>query len=130
MHPTGRDGSWRDEGHQREKTVRARTAASTTSLLPDGHSAPHPSFTPPTMLKQYPPNGGIGMHVQALWSYWPADDVVDELAFPKGAEIRECEDINGDWFWGFYCGWKGFVSGELWESCWWRWWSETRLMMR
>lgn len=61
---------------------------------------------------KYPPNGGVGMRVLAMWSYWPQEGVEDELAFPKGAEIRECEDINGDWFLGIYCGRKGVFPGN------------------
>jgi len=66
----------------------------------------------PPLLKKYPPNGGIGMHILALWSWWPQDGAEDELAFPKGAEIRECGDINGDWFWGIYCGRKGLFPSN------------------
>lgn len=54
----------------------------------------------------YPPDGGVGMRCLALYSYWPAEGVEDELAFPKNAEIREVEDQNGDWSWGVY-GAKG-----------------------
>jgi len=60
---------------------------------------------------RFPPDGGVGMRVHALWSYYPAEDVGDELMFPKGAEIREVEDINGDWFWGAYAGAKGLFPG-------------------
>ena len=31
----------------------------------------------------------------------------DELAFPKGSEVREVVDVNGDWFFGAYMGTKG-----------------------
>ena len=58
-----------------------------------------------------PPSGGAGMCVLALWSYWPAEGVTDELGFPRGAEIRECEDINGDWFAGVYCKRRGLFPG-------------------
>jgi hypothetical protein len=34
-------------------------------------------------------------------------DPDDELLFPKGAEVRECKDVNGDWFYGTYMGKKG-----------------------
>ena len=61
--------------------------------------------------KTFPPSGGVGMRVLALWGYWPLDGVQDELAFPRGAEITECEDINGDWFWGIYCARKGLFPG-------------------
>lgn len=52
----------------------------------------------------YPPDGGVGMRCLALYCYWPAEGVEDELAFPKNAEVREVEDRNGDWYWGVYAG--------------------------
>ena len=61
----------------------------------------------------YTPSEGVGFRVLALWSYWPKEDDNDELAFPKGAEIRECENINDDWFWGVYCGRKGLFPGNF-----------------
>ena len=123
--PEGEEWIWQEQGQgRRAKTVRANAAASTTSLVASSNSntlsssggsgsgsAAAPS-SPPPMLKTYPPNGGVGMHVQALWSYWPKDGVADELAFPKGAEIGEVEDINGDWFCGFYCGRRGLFPGN------------------
>ena len=96
------DFSW-PEGHERQaKTV------STAAIGRGVPSAENPADhrTPP-LLKRYPPNGGIGMHVLALWAWWPQDGTADEFAFPRGAEIRECEDINGEWFWGVYCARKG-----------------------
>ena len=60
---------------------------------------------------RYRPSGGVGLHVMALWSYWPEGGDDDELSFPKGAEIRECKIINDDWFWGVYCGRKGLFPG-------------------
>ena len=101
--------SWREEGQRQAKTVSKAVTGRANDVrdspLADGAVAP-------PLLKTYPPNGGVGMHVQALWSWWPAEGAEDELAFPKGAEIRECEDINGDWFWGIFCGRRGvFPSG-------------------
>ncbi|KAF2187245.1 hypothetical protein K469DRAFT_704915 [Zopfia rhizophila CBS 207.26] len=61
---------------------------------------------------RFPPDGGMGLRVVALWSYYPAEGVNDELMFPKNAEIREAEDINGDWFWGCYAGGKGLFPGN------------------
>ncbi|KAF2107180.1 hypothetical protein BDV96DRAFT_506723, partial [Lophiotrema nucula] len=61
---------------------------------------------------RFPPDGGVGLRIQALWSYFPGEGVEDELAFPKNAEIRESEDINGDWFWGVYAGSKGLFPGN------------------
>jgi hypothetical protein len=55
-------------------------------------------------MQRYPPDGGVGDRLLACWKYWPDEGVEDELAFPRGAEIREAEDVNGDWCWGVYCG--------------------------
>ncbi|KAL9603499.1 MAG: hypothetical protein Q9219_001186 [cf. Caloplaca sp. 3 TL-2023] len=81
-------------------------------------SIPHRAQNPPgtttaggPLLRQYPPSGGSGMHVLALWSYWPKEDAQDELPFPKGAEIREVENINGDWFVGCFAGRMGVFPG-------------------
>ena len=99
---------WRDESQQ--------TQAETTLTAVDGRSlsgsVPHPNDP---NVRKYPPNGGVGMRVRALWSYWPQEGAEDELAFPKGAEIRECKDINGDFFFGIYCGREGIFPGEY---CW------------
>ncbi|ORY10463.1 hypothetical protein BCR34DRAFT_485609 [Clohesyomyces aquaticus] len=62
--------------------------------------------------RPFPPDGGVGLRVQALWSYFPGEGVEDEIGFPKCAEIREAEDINGDWFWGVYAGRKGLFPGN------------------
>ncbi|KAF2400832.1 hypothetical protein EJ06DRAFT_408431 [Trichodelitschia bisporula] len=63
-------------------------------------------------LGRFPPDSGVGMRVLGEWGYFPADGVVDELMFPRGAEVREVEDINGDWFWGVYAGAKGLFPGN------------------
>ncbi|KAK8214560.1 hypothetical protein IWZ01DRAFT_519328 [Phyllosticta capitalensis] len=76
-----------------------------TPALSPGHAPTPPQPT------AFPPDGGVGLRAVALWSYYPAPDVRDELPFPKGAEIREAEDINGDWFWGVYAGAKGLFPG-------------------
>ncbi|KAF2836857.1 hypothetical protein M501DRAFT_939084 [Patellaria atrata CBS 101060] len=74
-------------------------------------SSMHPLSPSSSAVPRFPPDGGVGLRLLALWSYWPAEGVTDELAFPKGAEITEAEDINGDWFWGVYCGSKGLLPG-------------------
>lgn len=81
----------------------------------DGKNASVPSqvsHVQRTTTNLLPPDGGVGLVVLALWSYFPAKDVEDELAFPRNAEIREVEDINGDWFWGVYAGSKGLFPGN------------------
>ncbi|GAB7339792.1 hypothetical protein MBLNU457_6342t2 [Dothideomycetes sp. NU457] len=82
----------------------------------DGTAVVHPSragshaIDPAQRNMMFPPDGGVGLRVLALWSYFPAGG--DELAFPKNAEITEAEDINGDWFWGVFAGRKGLFPGN------------------
>lgn len=59
------------------------------------------------MAKTFPPDGGYGWRALARWAWYPAADAADELLFPKGAEISEIEDANGEWFHGVYMGQKG-----------------------
>jgi hypothetical protein len=93
--PTPPNWSWKDEdGTMRKATVRPHHLP--TQILPG----------------RFPPNGGVGLRCQANWSYFPDEGVRDELMFPKGAEVREGEDINGDWFWGVYAGGKGLFPGN------------------
>jgi len=60
-----------------------------------------------TVEKSFPPDGGVGMRAQVIWSWYPAEGADDELLFPKGAELREVKDVNGDWFHGSYMGGAG-----------------------
>ncbi|KAI0127784.1 hypothetical protein BJ170DRAFT_387040 [Xylariales sp. AK1849] len=60
-----------------------------------------------TWTDQFPPDGGVGLKSAAQWSWYPQVGSEDELLFPKGAEVSEVEDINGDWFFGCYMGAKG-----------------------
>lgn len=55
----------------------------------------------------FPPDGGAGLRGGAVWPWYPAPDADDELMFPRGAEVREIEDVNGDWCFGSYMGSKG-----------------------
>jgi hypothetical protein len=59
-----------------------------------------------------PPDGGEGMRAVARWGYFPMEEGSNELMFPRGAELREVEDVNGDWFWGFYAGRGGVFPAE------------------
>lgn len=92
--------SWRDP----DGTVRKARAGS-------GREAVQPGSMGMAQAR-FPPDGGFGLRVQALWGYFPAEGVEDELMFPKGAEIREGQDINGDWFWGAYAGRTGLFPGN------------------
>ncbi|KAG9583679.1 hypothetical protein KCU97_g10515, partial [Aureobasidium melanogenum] len=67
-------GSFPQHQHQdhwrwKEHDGTAKTVASSANLFA---SSPH----------AFPPSGGIGLKVQALWSYFPSDEVQDELRFP------------------------------------------------
>ncbi|KAH8704561.1 hypothetical protein GQ44DRAFT_831393 [Phaeosphaeriaceae sp. PMI808] len=62
---------------------------------------------------RFPPDGGVGLRLKARWSYWPEDGIKDELAFPRHAEVREATDINGDWYWGVYCGTTGLLPANF-----------------
>ncbi|KAI1340599.1 hypothetical protein F5Y15DRAFT_379205 [Xylariaceae sp. FL0016] len=57
--------------------------------------------------EQFPPDGGVGMKGFARWAWFPKAGSDDELLLPKGAEVREIEDVNGDWYFGCYMGAKG-----------------------
>lgn len=66
--------------------------------------------TAPTSLSythSFPPDGGLGFKAHGKWAWYPEENSDDELLFPRGAEIREIEDVNGDWYFGVYMGEKG-----------------------
>jgi hypothetical protein len=48
-----------------------------------------------------------------MWSCYPEEGIVDELVFPRGAHIKEVENINDDWFWGCYAGRTGLFPGSM-----------------
>lgn len=60
---------------------------------------------------RFPPDGGNGMSAWAMWPWYPKEgaDGDGELLFPRGAEIKEVVDVNGDWYWGVYMGQQGLV---------------------
>ncbi|RDH27358.1 hypothetical protein BDQ94DRAFT_163679 [Aspergillus welwitschiae] len=91
-----------------------------TSQISSPPTTPNTTMMTPTNTRRYPPDGGVGLVVHALWSWYPEDGVKDELMFPRGAEITEAENINDDWYWGCYAGLTGlfpgahvFVAGEV-----------------
>ncbi|KAH0556486.1 hypothetical protein GP486_005613 [Trichoglossum hirsutum] len=65
-----------------------------------------------SVTTQFPPSGGVGMRVFAEWSYFPVDPDAHDLTFPRGAEIREVDNVNEDWFWGCYAGSKGMFPAQ------------------
>ncbi|KAI1106268.1 hypothetical protein F4804DRAFT_301350 [Jackrogersella minutella] len=84
--------SWKgQDGSRLEKFVAVDVAATAPSLG----------------TELFPPDGGAGLKAVARWSWYPQADTTDELLFPKGAEIREVEDVNGEWLFGSYMGAEG-----------------------
>lgn len=78
----------------------ARNVASTSSV---------PAGTEGRWTESFPPDGGEVPAGTAGWSWYPAEGANDELMFPKGAEILEIQDQNGDWFHGYYMGWGALI---------------------
>lgn len=66
-----------------------------------------------TFSQSFPPDGGLGARGIAGWAWYPKIGADDELLFPRGAEIREIEDVNGDWFFGTYMGAKGLFPAPF-----------------
>ncbi|RWA08140.1 hypothetical protein EKO27_g6970 [Xylaria grammica] len=62
--------------------------------------------------QDFPPDGGAGLRGYAVWPWYPASNADDELMFPRGAEVREIEDVNGDWLYGSYMGAKGLYPTQ------------------
>ena len=71
---------------------------------------------------------GPGIRMTAIWAYYPAEPLLptsttaptpaeDELAFPRGAEVWQAQDINGDWAWGWYAGRSGLYPGGYLRRC-------------
>ncbi|KAH8896514.1 hypothetical protein GQ53DRAFT_714229 [Thozetella sp. PMI_491] len=59
----------------------------------------------------FPPDIYRSQRAIAMWSWYPQDQA-DELLFPKGAEICEIQDVNGEWFWGAYMGTTGLFPAS------------------
>lgn len=84
--------SWPEGEEQRERLVTTEVGAAAEETAAES---------------QFPPDGGFGWRALARWAWYPAASASDELLFPKGAEITEVVDANGDWFLGVYMGKKG-----------------------
>ena len=93
---------WDDGGGGKFRTISRRYF--------DDDSSAAPANVP--MLAKYPPDGGIGMQVVADHPYLPTEDSPDELSFPRGAEIREVNEISDEWYMGFYAGSKGLFPAN------------------
>ncbi|CAK7228093.1 hypothetical protein SBRCBS47491_006787 [Sporothrix bragantina] len=117
---------WYEEKRQYERLVSRDVRLSAPSLSVPVKTAAAAAASPTaTASVPFPPVGGVGRTAVARWAYYPdtgssvgsnggdaatAND--DELMFPRWAEIREIEDVNGEWYHGVYMGRKGlFPSG-------------------
>ncbi|KAJ5164035.1 uncharacterized protein N7500_005865 [Penicillium coprophilum] len=118
------DWSWRDGPERRKKASRLRAGPALTNDTsrisvsasdlpnpPNSSAAATPIQNVPP-FRRFPPDGGVGLVVHALWSWYPEEEVSDELVFPRGAHITEAENINDDWFWGCYAGRTGLFPGS------------------
>lgn len=90
--------SWYEGDVKRERLV-AKDVSETAAQQNAGMGAGE--------TKRFPPDGGYGWRALAKWAWYPAADSRDELLFPKGAEVCEIEDANGEWYHGVYMGKKG-----------------------
>lgn len=88
--------SWKEDPTGTHKGTRSRS--STLSNVNNGLA--------PNMNMRFPPDGGFGKRGQAFYAYWPeeGEDGAGELRIPRGAEVSEIEDVNGDWWSGVYAG--------------------------
>ncbi|KAL8412000.1 hypothetical protein RB596_001310 [Gaeumannomyces avenae] len=103
---------WTDEsGHTVSRLVTAdvRSSAPATWPISGGTAASADGQQPPP----FPPDGGTGQVRQARWSWYPPEAWNNggampkgQLLFPKGAEIHEVKDINGDFSSGTYMGYN------------------------
>jgi hypothetical protein len=94
--------SWGDKKHPLDKLVTKdvmRTAPTSADSM--------------VIQSGFPPDGGLGMKCLANWSWYPPEGADDELLFPKGSELRECVNVNTDWFHGCYMGKMGLFPGNF-----------------
>ncbi|KAK3301948.1 uncharacterized protein B0T15DRAFT_541541 [Chaetomium strumarium] len=106
--------SWREQGRELRRSMTKDVSASIpegtmTMMTAEGGRLEdgNPQATTTTTTSRFPPDGGAGHRAVAGWGWIPAPGVEDELMFPKGAEIVEVEDVNGEWFHGFYMDAQG-----------------------
>ena len=93
---SGRGGTWtwkEDQTGTRKTRSRASTLSNANNVTSQG-------------VSRFPPDGGFGKKGVAFYAYWPEEgpDGEGELKLPRGAEVAEIEDVNGDWWSGVYAG--------------------------
>lgn len=93
--------SWGDKKHPLDKLV-TKDVMRTAPTSAEGM----------VIQSGFPPDGGLGMRCLANWAWYPVEGADDELLFPKGSELRECVNVNTDWFHGAYMGKMGLFPGN------------------
>lgn len=93
---SSRGGTWtwkEDQTGTRKTRSRASTLSNANNVTSQG-------------VSRFPPDGGFGKSGVAFYAYWPEEgpDGEGELRLPRGAEVAEIEDVNGDWWSGVYAG--------------------------
>ncbi|OKL62625.1 hypothetical protein UA08_01248 [Talaromyces atroroseus] len=109
------DWSWKEGNTKRKKAGRVRTSQAHDSNALSSPSTPTSTTTQldrrGTATPAIPPDGGFGLVLGANWSYFAEESCTDELSFPRGAEITEADNINDEWYWGYYAGKTGLFPG-------------------
>ncbi|CRG83465.1 hypothetical protein PISL3812_00816 [Talaromyces islandicus] len=109
------DWSWKEGNTKRKKASRIRTSHTDTSSPAPDSSSPNTSQSPSSRRAPgpaFPPDGGLGLVLCASWSYFADENCTDELSFPRGAQITEAENINDEWYWGYYAGHTGLFPSN------------------
>lgn len=112
---------WKENAEGTRKT-RSRASTLTNAVSTTGPSSSSSSAYNNATVPRFPPDGGFGARGTALYPYWPeeaepGDNSVRELVLPRGAEVTQMEDINGDWWSGVYAGDFGiFPAGFVREA--------------
>ncbi|KAL2164705.1 hypothetical protein VTH06DRAFT_3922 [Thermothelomyces fergusii] len=108
--PGLRVATWRDAAGRKLERLFSADAS-----VPTAGAAAAAGLSDGGFAKAFPPDGGTGHRAVAGWGWTPAAGVEDELLFPRGAEILEVEDVNGEWYHGFYMGAQGlFPAPYVW----------------
>jgi len=87
--------------------IRAQPPDSIALYSAENNVDPRPR--PPASILKAAGNNRLLLRMQALWTRVPDDGIQDELQFPRGAEITDVVDVNGEWGWGVYCNKGGLL---------------------
>ncbi|RKF61120.1 putative ring finger domain-containing protein [Erysiphe neolycopersici] len=111
--------SWGDGLHIRGDNSHAKLVTIDVQKSAKSSSGSYSLVEKIAATDSFPSDGGVGMIAVAIWAWFPStnnsdknDNDDNELFFPRGAEIRECKDVNGDWFHGTYMGRQGLFPAN------------------